>query len=44
MSVLDSIPGMKELGDTMLPDMIGICACLVPCEWCSEIQETHGVK
>lgn len=38
-SILVSVPDMEELGDTMLPDMVSIFTCLVPCEWYS-----HGAK
>lgn len=43
-SVLDSVPGVEELCDAVLPDMVGVLACLVPSERCSKIQETHGVR
>lgn len=41
-SVLDLVPEMEELGDTMLTDVIGQCLSLRPIEGCPQREETHG--
>ncbi len=41
-SIFELIPDVQELCDPMFPNVIRVLLGVVPCERCSERQETHG--